>query len=534
MKKKFHLVLIIFFSHLSFSQNILFKIQKSEIFKDEFKESQIVLSEEDGNGGAYLVRSYNGKGISPNSGYYFEHYDSDLKLKKEFQLETNTPVFQKNKTILGFYFSDNKAFIADILFDLKEKAFVSSMTIVDFKDFKTSKKELFRVTKEEIKKLGMFSLNPTYENTAYDEFIDEEKSSGIKMCINKNKTAFSIVMDLNSEDSETFKVFSFDNHMNLKLNKIVKKKIKDSQFEFQNHEVSHDGNSVYLMGKVFKEEKSKKDTGGKYEFELSKITNEDILTNTIDVEEHYMKSLKTIAQEDKIISIGFYSNEKDNKYKGICYFEFNPNNLELKSKKINDFTNQFMIDKYGDSKPRELKNLVFKNILFLDNNEIIFNAEESYMVSYNNYNSAGPGVGYGGGGQTAYFFNDIVSIKLDEYGNIKWARNINKFQSESLENISFISHTSCFLNNDVIYFINGNERVKNLDNNRVEFRDTRKNKLNLFLITINNNGDFEYKKILDEEENEVPFMVGNGIKSKNSIFFLGRKRSKKQLLKINF
>ena len=43
---------------------------------------------------------------------------------------------------------------------------------------------------------------------------------------------------------------------------------------------------------------------------------------------------------------------------------------------------------------------------------------------------------------------------------------------------------------------------------------------------------FYFQEILDDKDNEVPFMVSNGAISKNSIFFIGRKGKKKQLLKV--
>jgi hypothetical protein len=126
----------------------------------------------------------------------------------------------------------------------------------------------------------------------------------------------------------------------------------------------------------------------------------------------------------------------------------------------------------------------------------------------------------------------VVSIKIDEEGNLLWARNINKRQNGD-EVDSFVSYTSTLINNHVYFFINASDKIKNLENNRIEFRDTRKNKYNLNLIRINQNGDFDYQEILDDEENEVPFMVSYGIKSGNSVFFLGRKGTKKQLLKVS-
>ena len=95
MKKNIYLFLFIFIWITSYTQDIPFKIQKSDIFKDEYRESQIVLSEEDGNGGFLLVRSYNGNKSSTNTGYYFEHYDTDLKLISEFDFQIEHPIFQK-------------------------------------------------------------------------------------------------------------------------------------------------------------------------------------------------------------------------------------------------------------------------------------------------------------------------------------------------------------------------------------------------------------------------------------------------------
>jgi hypothetical protein len=56
----------------------------------------------------------------------------------------------------------------------------------------------------------------------------------------------------------------------------------------------------------------------------------------------------------------------------------------------------------------------------------------------------------------------------------------------------------------------------------------------LYVIHVADDGTYDYKKLLDAYNNEVPFMVANGIRTANSIIFLGRKGSKKQLLKISF
>jgi hypothetical protein len=131
-------------------------------------------------------------------------------------------------------------------------------------------------------------------------------------------------------------------------------------------------------------------------------------------------------------------------------------------------------------------------------------------------------------------FNDIVSAKINLDGALTWVRNINKSQSVGdPQKIPFISYTSIINEKEVCFFINSDEKVNRISNNRVEFDDVGINKSNINVIRINENGDFDYKEVLNHEENELPFMISKGIVLDNSVFFLGKKGSLKQILKIN-
>ena len=555
MKKFNYLLFIILLSISSFAQNIPFKIQKSEIFKDEYKESQIVLSEEDGNGGVIIVRSYKSSGISPNSGYYFEHYDSNLKLINEYDFQTIHPSSHKYVVTLGIFKSDNIIRIIEMYYDINQKAYICNANSISKNDFKAENKELFRLTRDEIKEYGSFSLAKMSYDKSNKKLASKtngyftENSRGIAIIANEN--VFSIAIDFMSTDnSERLKLFLFDAKLNKKIEHVFKKQIKNSNYIFQNIDLSSDENTVYLLSKSYSKEAKKKDEGGKYQFEITKFTENKEETKAFDVKDHFIGSLKTIIFDKKIVCIGFYSNSEDNKYKGVSYFELDPNNLDVRLSKFNPFTEQFIIDKYGKVKDKELEDLNFKNILITPNNDIILNAEESYSnssggvaigVGVGNGGAVGAGFGvvgmggvnmgmsgglYFGGiyGNSFTHFDDIVSIKINSEGNLIWARNINKKQND----ISFASYTSVLKNSNVCFFINSKDKIKEISNNRIEFKGIG----NVTLIWINEKGDFEYEKILDEEENEVPFMVSNGIKSGDSVFFLGRKGTKKQLLKV--
>ena len=557
MKKLLLLILcVVVFLNESTAQDIPFKIKKSEIFKDEFNESQIVLSEEDGNGGVLIVRSYKGSKFIPNPGFYIEHYDSDLKLINENDFQMKHSVSQKNAIILGVFSLENKIRIIEMYFDINEKAYICIANSISVSNFSVEKKELFRFTRDEVKELGGISLSETYfQNASMKSLIngsfgssddknpftfdfsfngksEKNSSSGgnskMALVVNKEKSTFSIVVNFNKKDNlDRLKIYLFDSQLNKIINRDYKKDTVDRKCILQNIELSKDGNSIYLLSKSYPSEVKEK--GGKYQFEITKFTQDKIDSQIFDTQDHFIGSLKAIIKEDKLICIGFYSDEYDKRYKGICYFELDPLNLAVKKSKFSAFSEQFILDKYGKIKNKELKYLSFKNVLMTDKNELIFNAEESYVTQ-----TAGNSSPYGGysGGRTYYNYDDVVSIKIDEEGNLIWSRNINKRQTGD-EVDYFISYTSILLNNDVYFFINASDKIKNLDDNRIEFRDTRKKKYNLYAIRINQKGDFEYQQILDNEENEVPFMVSNGIKSGNAILFLGRKGSKKQLLKVS-
>lgn len=525
MKKHFFAILVIALTSFAVNaQDIPHKIVKSEVFKDEFKYSSIELVDDDGSGGILIARTYQGGVFSSGSGYYFEHYDSNMKLIKEYEYERVQKKADKKTVgdILGIILDGQTVRLIDYVYSKTDKAFICSALSSDINNFNFTSQELFRVSAEEVKRpplvsfMGFGSGARNYDGDA-----------GANMIINEDRSAFAITIDINDNKAETHKIYLFDKSLNKKIEHTFKRDIKDKKFIYENIDVSKDGNTLYLLGKVFTDEKKKKKEGGKYQFELTKITKDSEKTQVFDTDEHFSNSLKIIIFEDRLTCIGFYSDRKDYRYKGISYFELDPNTLDIKKSKFNPFTEQFIIDKYGKEKDKELKNLSFRKILITPDNEIIFNAEEFYITTTYVQN----GMNGGGYTRTIYHYDDIVSAKINPSGEIAWARNINKRQATSGDD-SFISYTSTIKDNDTYFFINTGEKVKKLKNDRIQFGQTSTKKSNLNVIRIKPNGDFDYQEILDDKVNEVPFMVSSGAITEKSVIFIGRKGKKKQLLKV--
>ncbi len=70
MKKTLFCFAFVLLNIISFAQGIQFQIKKSDVFKDEYKHSSIVLVEDDGKDGVVVVRSYVGGVFSSGSGYF--------------------------------------------------------------------------------------------------------------------------------------------------------------------------------------------------------------------------------------------------------------------------------------------------------------------------------------------------------------------------------------------------------------------------------------------------------------------------------
>jgi hypothetical protein len=506
MKKLLLGACALFFGVLS-AQEIPFSMKTSEVFKDEYKHSYIQSVDDDEKGGVIIVRSFNGGVFSSGSGYYFERYDSSMKLIKEYE-------YAQKGNVLGVMVNDGQAHIVSMTYNKDRKAYVCVVNSASIEDFKFSERELFAVNSSEIKRF-------LFGSGSYDS------DSGADMIVNEDRSAFAVTLDLRGENNqESHRLFLFDGSANLKFEHTFNRDIKDRKFKYENIDVSKDGNTLYLLGKVYTTEKKKKKEGGKYQYELTRIDKSGAKTQVFDTQEHFSGSLKAIVFDDRVVCIGFYSDRKDHRYKGLGYFEMDPATLAIRSSKFNPFTEQFIVDKYGKSKDKELKNLSFRGIHVAANGDIVFNAEEFYIVTHT-YTTPNGGMST----RTTYHYDDIVSAKLSRSGDVLWARNINKRQMTGGDE-SYISYSSMIKGNDTYFFINTGEKVKKLRNDRIQFGQTSKKKSNLNIIRINNNGDFDYQEILDDKDSEMPFMVAFGAATQSDIYFIGRKGKKKQLLKV--
>jgi len=535
------IIFFLFFSTFLVAQDLTFKIEKSELFTDEYKDSKIILVEKADVNGIHILRSFKSS-VSTKRGFYIEKYDKSLKKINEFEFEISHPVSEKYSLVIGAFFKDSKFYILEMFYDLKSKNYVCLANIID-ENYKLSKQELFKFGKDELKgfglqthyynedildnnieNLGLFELEGKssysflYGNIS-SKLSDDNSSTNIVFKVNNKKSLFSITIACKYGNEDFTKLFLFDSKLNKKIEKdftFDKNKVVNKNIEL------HDSLEViYLTQKVYLEELKNKETGGKYIYEIKQLTSTGEITKKINVENQYIPNLSVFNLKNKLYGLGFYSDKADFKYSGIAFFELDSHSLEIKNSKYSPFTQQFILDKYGEYNYKEFKSIVIKSVYSFKNG-LIINGEEQYSVTNSNYNS--------------YNYDDILSIRLNNEGDLLNARNINKNQVVGLlEDSPFVSYKSCLLNNQNYFFINAKEKIKELSNKRIEFKGVNwLNNSNLYLILVNEKGEFVYKEILNSEENDVTFMVSKGVFIDDSIIFLGQKGKKKQLLKVSF
>ena len=519
--KKILVILLLFTTFIFTAQEI--NIKKSEIIKESKKKTYLAFSESDGKGGLITIKSVRtGFGGMKLKGYKIDHFDSDLKLIKSSFLEN-----EKKAYINSVFIKDDVLHLIQFKRENKNKDIIVNVLSSSLNDLNFTSKKLYTFNREQFKKYFAVFLGPLFFDNGLSQ---QDKDSFGMITFSKNKNYFVLSFDIKNKKQEVHLFLVYDKELNQIYQTTFKSDIKDKYFDFEDVDINDDDGTIYLLGKVFenKSKKTKKKGKTNYHYELYKLTKDNKEKLHIKEEDKFIGSLYLLHSNSKLTLVGFYSEKNDYRYKGVCRFNLS-DNLKINNKLFQPFSNQFFEDKYRKGAKvkkgkKELKNLTYRGVFIDSNDNIIINAEEFYITSHYHTTSTG---GYW---RTVYHFNDIISIKLDAEGKLLWARNINKAQTIP-SNASF---SSLVVNDKNYIFINTSDKIKEMSNNRMRFKQTSPNKSNLYVLILDEKGDFTYKKLIDRKESKVFYNVKDGIinKEDNSIIFQGTKKKHQRILKL--
>jgi hypothetical protein len=517
--KKFHLILFFLFSIRIFSQINVSTIQ-SNIFKDDFGKSDLEFAESDGKGGVISIRSFIG---IKEGGFSIIHYDSDLKLIKDYILDI------QGFELKGTFVEENVINLIMLQKDQKTDEYRYYQYSSNIDQFNFTSRLFFSLDDKYIKE----NFKNIFDFFSYKSLLDEDTFGNIVFSENKSFFAISLEINDKKEKYEAHKIIVFNDKFQQIFVFDFSKKINHRLFEYQDLVVDDQEGIVYFIGKSYENDLKSTKYKGKpnYHFEIYKVDKNGQKLLSFKNLEKFVNSAYLVHNNNQLTCVGFYSEENDFKYKGVFKMVIDYQSMNINNQVFLPFSDQFIIDKYGELKNEELRDIFFRKIFVAENGDIVINAEEFHVTSY--YVKGMNGLP--GHWVTTTFFGDIIAVNISSENTIKWARNINKNQTGEFK---FYSHSyfSTLVNGKDYFFVNLSDNIKKLRDDRIVFIGKKPKKSNLYVIVIDEKGNMDYKKLLDDSEAEVSYSVKNGVfrgLEKNSIVFQGRSTNKNRLIKVN-
>lgn len=521
MKKRLlTLLILILLAQVGITQENKFglKVIKSEIFQDDKKTTILQDSKSDGKGGLVVLRSFHKLFGGKLLGHYIDHYDSQLKLIKSYTLEDD------GNLIKGMMVSNNKIHIIKSF--KNEKSYDFIVLTSELSEFNFKKNTLIQINETEFKDFFNYPLKSYYKaiklNNLFNASSDWSNEENIaEISFSKKQHFFSIVVRPILGKTIKLRSYIFDNQFKPVSEHTFEKEIKKKFFKINDLHLDDTNGSLHFISKVTNK-KSKKDIN--YHYELYKLDNEGESQLILDTQNQHIGSLKIIKDHGRLSCVGFYSDKKESRYKGVSLYAIDPSTLKSKGAYFQPFSEQFLADKYGDkNRKKELYNLEFRSAFMNENGDVIINAEEHKVVIISSANSTKTSI--------KHYFNDIVSCKISQEGRLLWARNINKAQ----RGINYSSFRSISRNGKIYHLINASEEIKKISDGRIQFGEYNKKTPNIYVISLDSEGVLDYD-VLVPAESEIIYQVSNGTlnNDKSEIIILGSTKKDKRLVKISF
>ena len=517
--KKIALVLIVLIGYYTKAQEV--KVQKGDIFKDTKKNSSLLFSLEPENGGLVTIRAHNNPLTKKIKFYYIQYFNEDLSLVKEatYKVEDNL--------IKNAFIKNNKIHLIEYELEKKSGNILFNAVSADLKNLEFSKKNLLNFSKKKQKKY----YNYAFYGIPISDYSQKDKNYEGEVVLSENENYFVINFDVKNKKKESHLVFVFKSNFEKVYEQLIQINTKDKLFTYNSIAVDDEDGTVYFLGKYFEKNssKSKKKGSVNFHFELYKVDANGQSNNRFKSSNNYISSLELVKYKNHLACSGLYG-KKDFTTSGVCLFNINEKTLQIEIEKYNPFSEQFLTDKFGNKKMLKkravkngLDNITLNNIHVMENGDLIVYAEEFYTKTILNGN---------GSSHTYLNYDDILCLRMNKEGDLKWARNINKSQKRSINS----SYSAITVGENAYIIINCADKMKKISGDRLEFKQTILLNSNLYMVKIDREGTVDYQKIIDAKESEVYYKVIDGIENlKNkTIILTGENGYKTRILKLQF
>lgn len=233
---------------------------------------------------------------------------------------------------------------------------------------------------------------------------------------------------------------------------------------------------------------------------LSKIEDEVVTTAEIgEKETYFLNSPAILTKGDRAWVIAFYSEEKIGGVQSLAYLEIDPKDMSIQELKLQTIPTNALEDLYGEGKagkaPDELQGFQLSRRFIYRNGTSVLLAEKNTfpkkLVTERDFDGKDRT-----GLKKILHFGDLLVFKIDEAGELLWARGIRREASEVP-----LAGGAFFDNDQLHLLLNAKQDLKEKGREGMLFQNAAKGNTALWLLVLDENGEMQLDKIKDNKQN---------------------------------
>lgn len=461
--------------------------------------------------------------------YTLEHYDLNMSPTKTVDLDFEIERFPI--TIEAILQLHNKLYLFTSKPDNRTKKNTLSVQEIDKKTL------LPKPEKRGIASID-FSGERSYNNGSFQIEVSRDSS---KLLVISN-------LMQNKGDHKTFGLCVVDDKFQPLWNKDVTLPYEDNLLDLESFRVDDHGD-VYLLGLIFNERrKSKRHGEPNYKYQVFAYRDKGSLLKEypISLDDKFITDLQIDVNANRdLICAGFYSQQGTLSIKGTYFLTIDANTKDIKTKSIKEFGIDFLTSDLSDRQAEKTKRKGDKGeeaelysydlrrmLVGKDGSAILLG--EQYIVHEVTYTSSTNGTRTSST-STYYHYNDIIAVKIDPSGQIKWAEKIVKSQRSVDDEGFFSSYLTAIVNGKLCFIFNDNPKNVGYNGEGKFHAFTRGGESLVVMVTLDQTGKQERKPLLDTFNAEVVTRpkVCEQIKN-NEVILFGQRKKTQQFARVTF
>lgn len=476
------------------AQSTYFNITESQKFKDKNKTTVVEAVYTTDTNETIVARS-------TFKNLIFEIYDNKANIVFNYEAPLN-----KRESIVGELFYGNTLKIFTVFSPTKTERVISC--------------HLLNIVDETYKKIELY--NTTVEKRQL--LFSGQNKRQTNFSISPNEQFLAIATDNIKKNINSYLIHVFDAQTLQLL--YTKEYYSNEEKFFQSSDMAIDNSgNIYNLGKEYiKGRKDKKDNKANYTFVLNKINKESIETQHIALgEQEYIESLRIIFKEDTMNFVGFYSEERSGRIKGIIQIKIDNNTLAVLEKKSFKLPKEVYEGIYGYRKAvkkskKELRSFYLDYFLEDEFGNVYIVAEEFYVTqSY-----VSNGMNGGGYWATTYHYDDILILKFNTEGKLEWGRSIFKKDGSP-------SYYAFTYRDKLHIFLNSGKNLKEKKDGRVKVSKSWFESSVLYDFVYDKDGNVT-REVIQENKGKTRYIPYSGSFRDGKFIMFNHSKNRKRLM----